>query len=32
MTQQIPLELVTGEIFPLLEETFAQVHGIYCSC
>jgi hypothetical protein len=29
MTQQIALELFTGELFPLLEETFAQVHGIY---
>ena len=29
MTQQIPLELFTDELFPLLEETFAQVHGIY---
>src|SRR3954471_18378916 len=29
MTQQIALELFTGELFPLLEETFEQVHGIY---
>jgi hypothetical protein len=29
MTQQIALELFTSELFPLLEETFAQVHGIY---
>jgi len=29
MTQQIALELFTGELFPLLEETFERVHGIY---
>jgi len=29
MTQQIPLELFTGELFPMLEETFERVHGIY---
>ena len=29
MTQQIALELFTGELFPLLEETFESVHGIY---
>ncbi len=29
MSQQIPLELFTGELFPLLEETFENVHGIY---
>jgi hypothetical protein len=25
----IPQELFTGELFPLLEETFESVHGIY---
>src|SRR5262245_6128225 len=29
MTQQIALELFTAELFPLLEETFERVHGIY---
>jgi hypothetical protein len=29
MTQQIPLKLFTDELFPLLEETFESVHGIY---
>jgi hypothetical protein len=29
MTQQIALELFTSELFPLLEETFERVHGIY---
>ena len=29
MTQQIPLKLVTDELFPLLEETFERVQGIY---
>src|SRR3954452_5538526 len=29
MTQQIALELFTGQLFPLLEETFERVHGIY---
>jgi len=29
MTQQIALELFTGELFPLLEETFERVNGIY---
>lgn len=29
MTQPIALELFTGELFPLLEETFESVHGIY---
>jgi hypothetical protein len=29
MTQQIPLKLFTDELFPLLEETFESVHGMY---
>src|SRR3954469_18418151 len=29
MTQQIPLKLFTDELFPLLEETFENVRGIY---
>jgi len=29
MTQQIPLKLFTDELFPLLEETFQSVQGIY---
>ncbi|MEP7191076.1 MAG: DinB family protein [Roseiflexaceae bacterium] len=29
MTQQIPLTLFTNELFPLLEETFENVQGIY---
>src|SRR5690348_11193158 len=29
MTQQIPLKLFTDELFPLLEETFQSVRGIY---
>jgi hypothetical protein len=29
MTQQIPLTLFTDEFFPLLEETFENVRGIY---
>jgi hypothetical protein len=29
MTQQIPLKLFTDELFPMLEETFESVHGIY---
>src|SRR6476619_1348710 len=29
MTQQIPVKLFTDELFPLLEETFERVHGIY---
>jgi hypothetical protein len=29
MTQQIPLKLFTDELFPLLEETFERVNGIY---
>ncbi|MDQ2997778.1 MAG: DinB family protein [Chloroflexota bacterium] len=29
MTQQIPLTLFTDELFPLLEETFENVQGIY---
>ena len=29
MTQQIALEQFTGELYPLLEETFERVHGIY---
>jgi len=29
MTRQISLELFTGELFPLLEETFERVRGIY---
>ena len=29
MTQSIPLELFTGELFPMLEETFERVNGIY---
>lgn len=29
MTQQIPLKLFTDELFPLLEETFENVQGIY---
>ena len=29
MAQQIALELFTNELFPLLEETFERVNGIY---
>jgi hypothetical protein len=29
MTQQIPLTVFTDELFPLLEETFERVNGIY---
>ncbi|MEO7908016.1 MAG: DinB family protein [Roseiflexaceae bacterium] len=29
MTEQIPLKLFTDELFPLLEETFENVKGIY---
>jgi hypothetical protein len=29
MAQQISIELFTGELFPLLEETFERVNGIY---
>jgi hypothetical protein len=29
MTQNISVELFTGELFPLLEETFERVNGIY---
>ena len=29
MAQQIPLSLFTDELFPLLEETFEKVNGIY---
>ena len=29
MTQEIPLKLFTDELFPLLEETFESVQGIY---
>jgi hypothetical protein len=29
VTQQIAIELFTGELFPLLEETFERVNGIY---
>src|SRR4051794_4534134 len=29
MAQQIPLKLFTDELFPLLEETFEKVNGIY---
>jgi hypothetical protein len=29
MSQQTALELFTSELFPLIEETFERVHGIY---
>ena len=29
MSQQIAIERFTNELFPLLEETFERVHGIY---
>lgn len=29
MSQQIALERFTNELFPILEETFERVHGIY---
>lgn len=29
MTQPIALDLFTSELFPLVEETFERIHGIY---